>query len=68
MAYYHRGVEYRPDESGTAEQVKCPLVDDWIEPIDCMENQGVIESAIPKRFKQKSNWAEICEKCPFRDY
>lgn len=30
-------VEYRPDETGTAASVKCPLVDDWTDPIDCME-------------------------------
>ena len=61
-------VEYIPDENGTAELVKCPLVDDWVSSIDCMENQGVIESAIPARFKQKPDWREICERCPFRDY
>ena len=61
-------VEYKPDESGTAVSVKCPLTDDWIDPIDCMENQGIIESGIPKRFKVKINWKEICGKCPFRDY
>ena len=26
----HGDVEYIPDENGTAEAVKCPLVDDWI--------------------------------------
>ena len=29
-------VEYKPDSNGVAEYVKCPLVDDWIEPVDCM--------------------------------
>lgn len=61
-------VEYIADESGIAERVKCPLVDDWIEDIDCMENQGIAESYIPERFKRKKNWKEICKKCPFRDY
>ena len=61
-------VEYRPDETGTAASVKCPLVDDWTEPIDCLENQSVREEFIPSRFKVKLNWKKICEACPFRDY
>lgn len=61
-------VEYRPDENGVAEQVKCPLVDNWIDPIDCLENQGIREEYIPERFKIKRNWKEICRACPFRDY
>ena len=61
-------VEYIADERGTAEKVKCPLVDDWIQDIDCMENQGIASPYIPERFKQKENWKAICEACPFRDY
>lgn len=61
-------VEYRPDENGVAASVKCPLVDSWIDPVDCMENQEVIESNIPARFKVKPDWKKICESCPFRDY
>lgn len=61
-------VEYQPDETGIAQSVKCPLVDDWTDPIDCLENQEVIESSIPARFKVKHNWKQICETCPFRDY
>ena len=68
MAYELNGVEYIPDASGTAEQVKCPLVDDFIQAIDCMENQGVKEASIPARFKVKPDWKDICEVCPFRDY
>ena len=58
----------RPDKNGTAASVKCPLVDDWIEPGDCQSNQGVIDRCIPARFKVKQNWKKICEACPFRDY
>ena len=61
-------VEYRPDENGVASSVKCPLEDSWIDPVDCMENQEVIESSIPARFKVKPDWEKICESCPFRDY
>ena len=61
-------VEYRPDKNGTAASVKCPLVDDWIEPGDCQSNVGVIVRCIPARFKVKQNWKKFCEACPFRDY
>jgi len=65
---FNGNIEYKPDENGTAVSVKCPLVDDWIDPVDCMENQDIVESAIPAKYKQKENWREICLKCPFRDY
>ena len=61
-------VEYRPVENGIAEFVKCPLVDDWVAPIDCLENQDIREESIPARFKVKPDWKEICNACPFRDY
>lgn len=64
----HGNVEYIPDDSGVAASVKCPLVDDWIDPADCLENQDITESAIPSCFKQKPEWKQICERCPFRDY
>ena len=50
-------VEYRPDETGTAASVKCPLVDDWTDPIDCMENQA--GSASSSRRKPVSLWNSI---------
>lgn len=65
---FHKGVEYIPDESGTAIRVKCPLVDNWIEPIDCLENQSIKAEHIPDHFKEKENWTEIFKNCPFRDY
>ena len=52
-------VEYRLDKNGIAASVNR---------VDCMENQEVIESSIPARFKVKPNWKKICEACPFRDY
>lgn len=64
----YRGVLYIPDESGTAIKVMCPLVDELIEDIDCMENQDINPEFIPKKFKSKENWQQICEECPFRDY
>ncbi len=68
MAYNLHSVEYIPNETGTAQKVKCPLVDSFIENIDCLENQSISESSIPARFKVKPDWKEICEACPFRDY
>lgn len=61
-------VDYIADDSGTATSVKCPLVDDWISPCDCMENHEVIEASVPSQLKKKVNWKEICAKCPFREY
>ncbi len=68
MVFNYKGVKYIPDERGIAEKVKCPLTDEWEQDIDCMENQSVIDSAIPERFKKKENWKVICERCPFRNY
>lgn len=65
---YLNDVEYEPDENGIAEKIKCPLVDDWISPIDCMENQDVNERFIPEQFKRKNDWKNICQRCPFREY
>ena len=56
MAYLGN-IEYEPDEFGVAVRVKCPLVDTWIDPVDCMENQGNNEAAIPERFKTQTRLA-----------
>ena len=68
MAYYNKGVEYIPDDKGIAIKIKCPLVDRFIEDIDCLENTSLADYAIPKEFKNKKNWKQICCACPFRDY
>lgn len=68
MVYEHHWIEYIPDKNGVAEKVKCPLVDNWISDIECLENQSVAEPFIPARFKEKTNWKSICRQCPFRDY
>ncbi len=62
------GVEYMPAENGIADSVKCPLIEDWISPVDCMENQDIAEQFIPQIFKNKPNWKRICADCPFRNY
>lgn len=48
----------------------CPLVDRVIPVSDCIENQdcatGVIRpNAIPKEYRSKENWSEICRQCKY---
>ena len=45
--------------------VFCPLVDEKIEDIDCIENRDavdnlVLDETVPTRFKIKLDWREIC--------
>ena len=45
---------------GGPDFVMCPLVDENIEPIDCIENSDAVDGIIkketvPKRFKKKPN-------------
>ena len=63
----YNGIEYKPNEDGIAEEVKCPLVDDWIFPEDCMENQDVADEYIPEKYKKKKDWRKICNICPFQN-
>lgn len=51
-------------------QVLCPLIDSNIKDIDCIENQDVVnhlvtEKSMPKKYKQKENWREICQQCRY---
>lgn len=53
--------------------VLCPLVDEKIEDIDCIENREVaggnlVENGMPKRFLKKQNWKDICKKCKWHNY
>ena len=53
--------------------VMCPLVDEKIEDIDCIENRDIvddmlIEDGMPIKFKKKENWKEICKKCQWHNY
>lgn len=51
----------------------CPLVDDQIDEIDCLENTDIIdgfisdESHIPDYFKIKPDYKEICKKCKYHE-
>ena len=68
MAYYLKSVEYIPDENGTPAKIMCPLLDDWIEDIDCLENHDIAPQFIPDKFKQKPEWKKICNECPFTTF
>ena len=53
--------------------VFCPLVDEKIEDIDCIENRDVVdgmivEESLPAKYKQKELWKDICKKCKWHDY
>lgn len=49
--------------------IRCPLVNNKIiDDIDCLENSDVVdgmikEKSMPKEFKIKQNWREICKSC-----
>ncbi len=46
----------------------CPLVDEKIRIDDCSENREIKEEFIPRKFKVKKNWKEICKNCKYQDY
>ena len=50
------------------ERINCPLVDDKITPVECMENRDIKEEFIPEKFKQKNDWKEICRNCKYYNY
>ena len=46
----------------------CPLVDEKIDHVYCVENQCIKEELLLDRFKLKENWKEICSQCKFYGY
>jgi len=53
--------------------ILCPLVDEEIEDIDCIENRDIVdemlsEKGMPLKFKQKKDWREICKNCKWHNY
>ena len=53
--------------------VMCPLVEEEIESIDCIENSDAVDgtlrkNSVPERFKGKPGWEEICKKCKWHGY
>lgn len=54
-------------------EVMCPLVDEMIEDVDCIENADVADQMLtdhgmPERYKRKENWREICKQCKWHNY
>lgn len=55
------------------EKIICPLIDEEIEEIECIENRdcidGIItENSVPNKYKSKKNWKEICNKCQYHNF
>lgn len=52
--------------------IECPLVDNHIEIGDCVVFSDVAagmlkEDCIPKEYRKKDNWREICKNCKYYD-
>lgn len=57
----------------TPDYIMCPLVDQEIKSIDCIENADAVDGIIqkenvPDRFKKKPGWEKICKKCKWHEY
>lgn len=50
------------------DRILCPLVNEKIDIVDCMENRDTREESIPKKYKIKKNWKEICKKCKYHEF
>lgn len=48
--------------------ILCPLVDRFIDPVDCMENRDIKDEFIPQEYKAKEDWKTICKNCPYHEY
>lgn len=54
------------------DKVYCPLVNEEIEGIDCIENSDVAagmikEETLPQKYKKEENWREICKNCKYHN-
>lgn len=49
-------------------RIICPLVDGFIDVVDCMENRDTREQNIPGKYKIKKDWKEICKNCEYQDF
>lgn len=50
------------------EMVMCPLVDDLISPVDCMENVDTDCKSWPDIYKEKEDFKNICANCKYNGY
>lgn len=63
--------KYTDDEG--RDYVLCPLVDEHIEAIECLECRDVVdrlimETSIPEKYKSKKNWKSLCTECKWHNY
>ena len=49
------------------DRILCPLINNYIDIVDCMENRDTREESIPQKFKVKEKWKEICKKCKYHE-
>ncbi len=61
------------DEREVVTEVFCPLVDEIIEDIDCIENRDCVDgfiklTSLPERYKVKKDFINICKKCKWHYY
>lgn len=55
------------------DRIMCPLIEQEIESIDCIENADAVDGmikkeSVPSRFKAKANWEKICKNCKWHGY
>jgi hypothetical protein len=52
--------------------IECPIIGEKIETGDCVFYSDVAsgmikEGCIPDRFREKTDWREICKKCKYHE-
>lgn len=60
-------------DSDGHDHVMCPLIEEYIEDIECIINRDVVdellkERVMPKKFKKCEGWCEVCNKCEWHNY
>lgn len=60
-------------DSDGHDHVMCPLIEEYIEDIECIINRDVVdellkERVMPKKFKKCEGWREVCNKCEWHNY
>ncbi len=58
---------------GEPDYVMCPLVNQEIENIDCIENSDAVDrmikkDSVPERFRANPDWEKICKRCKWHGY
>ncbi len=66
-------MEDKYTDSAGRDHVLCPLIDEYIEDITCLENRAVadreiIETVLPEKYKFKRNWRGLCVNCKWHNY